>query len=156
ALAESASALLWSAQRALHALQGWLQARHQGALALELSWRHDLRRIDGAAIAPTGALQLRTAVPTQAIAHLLRLLAEHLARTRLAAPANHATLRLLESAPLAQRSASLLVPAGAGDGPYAGGGGGSEAEGEPLHQLLERLSARLGADQVQAPELVAD
>lgn len=147
ALAESASALLWSAQRALHALQGWLQARHQGALALELSWRHDLRRIDGVAIAPTGALQVRTAEPTQDMAHLRRLLAEHLARTRLAAPANHATLRLLESAPLAQRSASLLLP---------GGGAGSEAEGEPLHQLLERLSARLGVDQVQAPELVAD
>src|SRR5690606_11622050 len=122
ALAESASALLWSAQRALNALQGWLQARHQGALALELSWRHDLRRIDGVAIAPTGALRVRAAEPTQDMAHLRRLLAEHLARARLAAPANHATLHLLESAPLAQRSASLLLPPGAGDGSYRGSG----------------------------------
>ena len=151
ALAESADALLWSAHRSLTALQGWLQARQQGALVLELAWRHDLRRIDGVAIAPTEALQIRTAQATQDMAHLRRLLSENLARTTLAAPVNQITLRLLESAPLPHRSASLLPPAGPGEG-----GDAAQGQGESLLQLLERLSARLGADQVQAPVLQAD
>jgi len=143
ALAESADTLLWAASRCLAALQGWLQARQQGALALELMWRHDLRRVDGVAIAPTQALQVRTAEATQDMAHLRRLLSENLARTTLAAPVNRITLRLLESAPLAQANASLLPS----DNPEGG---------EALHQLLERLTARLGPAQVQAPVLCAD
>ncbi len=150
ALAESADALLWSASRCLTALQGWLQARQQGVLGLELAWRHDLRRIDGVAIAPTQALQVRTAQATQDMGHLRRLLSENLARTTLAAPANQITLRLLEAAPLPHRSASLLPP------DHLGGGDPAGAQGEALHQLLERLSARLGAGQVQAPVLQAD
>lgn len=150
--AELADALLWGAHRSLTALQGWLQGRQQGALALELVWRHDLRRIDGVAIAPTQALQVRTAQATQDMAHLRRLLSENLARTALAAPVNQITLRLLESAPLPHRSASLLPPGDRGaarDDPSA-------TQGEALHQLLERLSARLGADHVQTPVLQAD
>ena len=148
ALAESADALLWSAGRCLAALRGWLQARQRGALGLELAWRHDLRRVDGVAVPPTQALRVRTAQATQDVAHLRRLLAEHLARTTLAAPARQITLRLLESAPLPHRSASLLPPDDRG--------GPAEAPGEALHQLLERLSARLGAGSVQAPLLRAD
>ena len=150
ALAQSAQALLWSANRCLAALQGWLQARQQGALGLELTWRHDLRRIDGVAIAPTQTLQVRTAQATQDMAHLRRLLAENLARTTLAAPACQITLRLLEAAPLPHCSASLLPP---GDG---GDRGDGDEQGEALHQLLERLSARLGPGHVQAPVLQAD
>ena len=153
ALAESADALLWSGSRCLTALQGWLQARQQGALALELAWRHDLRRIDGVAIAPTQALPVRTAQATQDMAHLRRLLSENLARTTLAAPVNQITLRLLESAPLPHRSASLLP---SGDGVGGGRDDPGGAPGEALHQLLERLSARLGADHVVAPVLQAD
>lgn len=101
-------------------------------------------------IAPTQALQVRTAQATQDMAHLRRLLSENLARTTLAAPANQITLRLLESAPLPHRSASLLPPGdrGRADDPAP--------PGEALHQLLERLSARLGPEQVQAPVLWAD
>ncbi len=150
ALAESADALLWSASRCLTALQGWLQARQQGVLGLELAWRHDLRRIDGVTIAPTQALQVRTAQATQDMGHLRRLLSENLARTTLAAPVNQITLRLLEVAPLPHRSASLLPP------DHLGGADPAGAQGEALHQLLERLSARLGEDHVQAPVLQAD
>ena len=153
ALAESADALLWSVSRCLAALQAWLQARQQGARALELAWRHDLRRIDGVAIAPTQALPVRTAQATQDMAHLRRLLSENLARTTLAAPVNQITLRLLESAPLPHRSASLLP---SGDGVGGGRDDPGGAPGEALHQLLERLSARLGADHVVAPVLQAD
>lgn len=152
ALAESADALLWSANRCLSALQSWLQARQQGVLAMELAWRHDLRRIDGVAIAPTQALPVRTAQATHDMAHLRRLLSENLARTTLAAPVNQITLRLLAAAPLPHRSASLLPPGDWGDacGDPAG------VQGEALHQLIERLSARLGADRVLAPVLQAD
>lgn len=148
ALATSADALLWSASRLLSALQAWLQARQQGVLALELAWRHDLRRVDGVAIAPWHALPVRTAQPTHELAHLRRLLAENLARTPLAAPANQITLRALETAPLPHASAHLLPP----DGSSAAG----DQEGEAWHQLVERLSARLGADAVQSVTLLAD
>ena len=147
ALAESADALLWSAHRCLSVLHSWLQARQQGVLALELSWRHDLRRIDGVHLAPTQALLVRTAQATQDITHLRRLLAENLARTQLAAPVNQITLRLLESALFPHRSDSLLPPDDCQN---------EQGQGEALHQLLERLSARLGVDQVQAPVLLAD
>ena len=147
ALATSADALLWSASRLLSALQAWLQARQQGVLALELAWRHDLRRVDGVLIAPWHALPVRTAQPTHELAHLRRLLAENLARIPLAAPANQITLRALETAPLPHASASLLPP----DGSSA-----ADGEGEGWHQLVERLSARLGADQVQSVTLLAD
>lgn len=148
ALATSADALLWSASRLLSALQAWLQARQQGVLALELAWRHDLRRVDGVPITPWHALPVRTAQPTHELAHLRRLLAENLARTPLAAPANQITLRALETAPLHHASAHLLPP----DGSSAAG----DQEGEAWHQLVERLSARLGAGQVQSVTLLAD
>ena len=158
ALATSADALLWSANRLLAALQAWLQARQQGVLALEFGWRHDLRRIDGVHLPAGQALQVRTARPLQDLAHLRRLLAENLARTTLAAPANQIRLRALETAAQPHCSASLLPPGvgaemASGDGPGDGPGAG---QGEALHQLLERLSARLGPQQVQGPVAHAD
>lgn len=144
ALAESAGALLYAGQRLLDALQGWLRARQQGVLALQFAWRHDLRRIDGVELPPWRHLELRTAEPLQATAHLRRLLAERLAHERLAAPVNRLALRSLQTAPLVQASASLL-PAAA-----------DEAQGETWHQLVERLSARLGAASLQVARLRAD
>ena len=144
ALVESAPALLMAGQRLLDALQGWLRARQQGVLALELAWRHDLRRVDGVDLPPWQSLELRTAEPLQAMAHLRRLLAERLAHQRLAAPVNRLALRSLQTAPLAQASASLLPPAP------------DEARGEPWHQLIERLSARLGPASLQVARLHAD
>ena len=148
ALAESSQALLWTGQRLLDALQGWLRARHQGVLALEFSWRHDLRRIDGVALPAWQRLELRTAEPLQATAHLRRLLAERLAHQRLAAPANRLALRSLQTAPLPQASHSLLPP--------TQHEARREAQGEPWHQLVERLSARLGPHCLRVPQLCAD
>ncbi|WP_311220979.1 MULTISPECIES: DNA polymerase Y family protein [unclassified Acidovorax] len=144
ALAESADALLWSASRLLGALQSWLQARHQGALALSLGWRHDLRRIDGVDLPAWQSLEVRTAQPVQEMTHLRRLLAERLGRQQLAAPVNRIALKALQTAPWTGDSISLLPP-----GPH-------DMPGEPWHQLLERLSARLGAGRVQGLRLVAD
>ncbi len=151
ALATSADALLWSAHALLQALQAWLQARQQGVLALELAWHHDLRKVDGKPVPPWQALPVRTAQPTQALAHLRRLLAEHLARTPLAAPVNQIALRALQTVPMPHASASLLPPTG-----REGRSTDDAARSESWHQWVERLSARLGPEQVQCVVLVAD
>lgn len=134
-LADSAPMLMFGAQRLLALLRAWLQARHVGVLTLELRWRYDLRRMDGVDLPLYGQLQLRTAEPTQDMAHLSRLMAENLARTPLAAPVNALILRATDTAPLATLSRSLLPSDGA-------------VAGDSLHQLVERLSARLGRDHV--------
>ncbi|WCM91311.1 DNA polymerase Y family protein [Acidovorax sp. NCPPB 2350] len=149
--ATSAGQLLWAAGRLLGALRGWLLARHQGVLALELHWRHDLRRIDGVDLPPGGHLAVRTAEATQDLTHLRRLLAEHLARHPLAAPVSRITLRATETAALPQASASLLPPGGGEGGARQGQG-----QGESWHQWVERLSARWGAGRVCVPVLQAD
>jgi protein ImuB len=141
-LATGAPELLWAAQRLLAQLQVWLQARHRGVLALELEWTLDLRRLDGVVLPSHQQLPVRTAQPTQDVAHLCRLVGEHLARTSLAAPANHLRLRSIETVPWAGLSKSLLPE--------------DHASGEALHQLIERLSVRLGADNVLMPSLHAD
>jgi protein ImuB len=142
AIATAAPELLWTGQRLLDALHTWLRAGQRGVLALELEWTHDLRRVDGRSLPRLDRLPIRTARPTQDMAHLRRLLLEHLQHRSLAAPANHLRLRTLEVAPLPGASASLLPE--------------ERQQGEPLHALVERLAARLGADRVLVPRLVAD
>jgi protein ImuB len=138
ALATTAPELMWSAQRLLTQLQVWLQARHRGVLALELEWTLDLRRLNGVQLPPREQLQVRTAQPTQEMSHLRRLLREHLDRATLAAPANHLRLRSLDTVPWGGATASLLPQ--------------DHAEGERLHELVERLSVRLGEDCVVVPQ----
>lgn len=142
ALADNAPELMWTAQRLLGALQAWLRAGQRGVLSLELEWTYDLRRQDGVLLPPTASLSVRTSQATQDMAHIRRLLAEQLERTPLAAPANHLRLRSLQTEVLAGRNASLLPE--------------DQAKGERLHELIERLGARLGADRVLVPRLVAD
>lgn len=142
ALATSAPELMWTAQRLLSQLQVWLQARNRGVLALELEWTLDLRRLDGKALPSHERLPVRTAQPTQDMAHLRRLVGEHLARTPLAAPANHLRLRSLETLPWAGASRSFLPE--------------DNVQGERLHQFIERLSVRLGAQNVVVPVMQAD
>ena len=142
ALATTAPELMWSAQRLLTDLQAWLQARHRGVLALELEWKLDLRRLNGAILPSHQQLTVSTAQPTQDVFHLRRLVAEHLARASLAAPANHLRLRTLETLPLDGGSKSLLPD--------------EKVQGERLHQLIERLSVRLGAENIVVPQSRAD
>jgi protein ImuB len=141
-LATTASELLWMAQRLLSELQVWLQARHRGVLALELEWTLDLRRLDGVALPSHQQLPVRTAQPTQDLAHLRRLIGEHLARATLAAPANHLRMRSIETVPWGGTSRSLLPE--------------DHATGEALHQFIERLSVRLGAQNVLVPSEQGD
>ena len=74
--------------------------------------------------------------------HLARLLGEQLAQVTLPAPVLHLRLRSLQTQPLAGESISLLPD--------------DVRHGDSLHQLLERLSARLGPQQVRRATLHAD
>lgn len=136
ALAKSAEQLMWAAARLLEDLQLWLRSRQRGVLAFELEWTLDLRRLNGVELPPSEQLVLRTAEPVQSMAHLKRLLAERLAHTRLAAPASWLRLRSLDTAPMAEGSTSFLPD--------------ESRKGDRLHEMVERLTARLGAEQVQA------
>ena len=127
---ESAPALLFATRRLLAQLKVWLQLRHRGVLGLELVWQMDARRHTAA----QGALQWRTAQPTQDSLHLQRLLGEHLAHVSLPAPVHTLRLRTLDTQALANTSTSLLPEA--------------INTGDSTTQMLERLSARLGRDKV--------
>ena len=142
ALAESAPELMWSANRLLAALQIWLRARQRGVLALELQWTLDLKRFNGVNLPPYQSITVRTAEPTQDMAHLRRLMSERLALTELAAPASWLRLRSLETTPWAGASTSFLPE--------------DNRKGDKLHELIERLSARLGSQQVLVPVAQAD
>ena len=144
----AAPALLQAAQYLLHAWQTWLVARQKGVLALQLRWRHDLRRVDGVELPAWGSLELRTAEAVQGMEHLQRLLSERLAHTTLAAPVNTLVLHSLQEADLCEATASLLPP--------GSGRGREHAQGEPWHQFVERVSARLGPGSVQVARLHAD
>lgn len=145
---ESAPALLFGARRLLAQLQVWLRARQHGVLALELQWELDARRSNALHVdahhsgGALGRLVLRTAQPTQDMQHLARLLGEQLARVTLPAPVLHMRLRTLQTQALAGESISLLPD--------------DVRQGDHLHQLLERLSARLGPAQVLQVALQAD
>lgn len=141
-LATTAPELMHAVQRLLGELQVWLRASQRGVLALELEWTLDLRRLDGVDLPPHEQLTVRTAEPAQSMFHLRRLVGEQLARARLAAPANQLRLRTLEVAPWAGATTSLLPE--------------EQRQGERLHELVERLSARLGPQQVRVLRLQAD
>ena len=142
ALATSAPDLLFAGQHLLTRLQSWLQARNLGALALELEWTLDLRKLDGKPLPPTERIELRTAQPTQDMQHLRRLASEQLARSKLSAPANQLRLRTLDTVPWGGLTTSLLPE--------------DHKPGERLHQLVERLSVRLGEQNVVVPQPVQD
>lgn len=142
ALAVTAPELMWSANRLLMALQFWLRARQRGARALELQWTLDLKRFNGVNLPPHQQVTVRTAEPTQDMAHLRRLLSEKLALTTLAAPTSWLRLRTLETDPWAGASTSFLPE--------------DNRKGDKLHEMVERLSVRLGAAQVVVPSAQAD
>jgi protein ImuB len=130
ALVDTAPALLWGARRVLEALAVWLRLRQHGVLALVFVWHMDARR-EGPL---SGELVVRTARPTQDMAHVLRLLGEHLARTALPSPVHTVQVRTVALADACNPSASLLPD--------------EQRTGHAWHALVERLEARLGPGQV--------
>ena len=135
---ETASGLLGAASRQLTLLQAWLRARHFGVVACEFTWLLDIRRH----AAPRGEFILQTGEPTQDIKHLKRLLAEHLDRIELPAPAHTLQLRSLRCEALLQISESLIPD--------------EQRHGEPLHIFIERVASKLGASAICRPVIQAD
>lgn len=145
---ETAPALMFGARRLLAQLLVWLRLRQRGVLALELRWELDARRANALHVdahhhgGSQGCLVLRTAQATQDTAHLQRLLAEQLARVTLPAPVLYLRLRSLQTQALSGETFSLLPD--------------EQRRGDGLHQMLERLGARLGPQQVLCVRPQAD
>ena len=144
ALVTHAPLLMVGVDRLLIHLQAWLLGRQSALSALKLTWHLDKRRD----LAPTGELEIRTAQPAQNLAHVARLIAEHLAQQKLPAPVHAISLQSLTTEPLvdaALATTSLLMEAS-----------DKADKGDSAAQLVERLSARLGRGQVQAWQPQAD
>ena len=130
---EHAPALLEGARRLLVQMCGWLSARHAGTTAFTLRWWHDVMRSKEAG--DSGSISVGTADPTRDVEHLCRLLAEHLSKIELLAPAGDLELTADEVHDQAGSNVSLLPD--------------TVQDGEALHLVLERMAARLGPDAVR-------
>jgi protein ImuB len=118
---EHAEALAFAGQRLFATLAGWLHGRQLLARVCTLQLTHD----DGS----RSALTLRLAEPAADEGRFLRLLREHLARLKLAAPVEALRLQADEVIAKPGASAHLFQQAVAGEGALA---------------CLEHLRARLG------------
>ncbi|WP_250519574.1 DNA polymerase Y family protein [Caballeronia sp. NCTM1] len=128
---ESAEALLFAARRLVLQLAGWLSAHHAAVSEFSLLLEHEL----AARHAPkTSTFKVAWAVPTRDADHILWLLREKLNQTTLAAP-------VIEMKLLADKVSEYAPPP---DTLFPMPGSDSES----MAQLLERLSARLGAENV--------
>jgi protein ImuB len=135
ALVIHAPALMAGVERLLVHLHAWLLGRQSGLCALKITWHLDPRRD----VPLTGELDIRTAQPAQDLRHVARLIAEHLAQQKLPAPVHSVSLKSLATELLADSAAatgSLLMEA--------------HKQGDTAVELVERLSARLGDERVQA------
>ena len=137
---DTACGLLFGARRLLLQMSGWLAARHAGATAFTLRWRHDDMRARTAG--EGGDITIRTAEPTQNVDHLCRLLTEHLAQVVLLAPVSDIEILATEVSPMAEKNHSLLQD--------------MLKQSEVLGQVLERIEARLGKKRVLLPRLLPD
>lgn len=138
-LIETAAGLIEGAQRLLQCLRLWLQLRQRAVLALELRWTYDERRLEQARsnipLPAHESLVIRTAQPTRDLQHLGRLITEHLAQRILRTPVGALAMSSLETVLAHSDSASWLPD--------------DVQAGDSLSHLLERLSARLGQEQVR-------
>lgn len=128
---DSAEALLFAARRLVVQLAGWLGAHHAALRKFELRLEHEL----ASRHAPrTSVLRLGWAVPSRDADHLIWLLREKLNQTALAAPVIGLKLVADEVSEYAAPSGTLFpMP---------------EASDESMARLMERLGARLGAQNV--------
>jgi protein ImuB len=135
AAVSSVEPLLFAARRLLLELEGYLEARGSGAVALGWTLRHhggSSTRVD-----------VGLAAPARDPARLLKLLRERLERTRLGGPVEGVGLVVEGVLPLAPASLDLWTAR-------------ESQPGEAWPELLDRLRARLGAAAVQGLRLAAD
>jgi protein ImuB len=137
--ADDAAMLVFAAQRLVQPLAGWLEQQWLAATQLTLVLRHETSVRHAL---PHTELTLALADPTRDAAQILLLLRERLQRTALPAPVYALVLRLDQATRHAGRATTLWRERGAG--------------GEDSRALFDRLAARLGADRVCRPVLVAD
>lgn len=128
---DNADALLFAARRLIVQLAGWLSAHHAALSAYTLLLEHEL----ASRHAPkTSSLKVAWAIPSRDAEHLIWLLREKLNQTVLAAPVIELKLVADQISECAGRSDTLFpMP---------------ESDGDSIARLLERLSARLGAENV--------
>lgn len=132
---ETAPALLFGSRRLLLQMSGWLIARRLGTVAFTLRWCHDVMRSKDAGTG--GELTVRTGRPTQNVDHLARLLAEHLAKVEMLAPAGDIEMFATEVAPIVEESRSLIPE--------------TLRKSASTELALERIQARLGSECVRVP-----
>jgi len=135
---EHTDALLTGANALLAQLVGWLRVSQLSVSAFALELIHERGR---EAVPPT-TIEVRLAAPTWQDTHLMKLLAERLARVQLPAPVIGMRLEALQLLPMEPQSASLFPDprAGASD----------------RLRFLELLDARLGPESILVPSPVPD
>lgn len=127
AIVENAAALLFAARRLVLALAGWLSVRQAGVRSMILHLRHEYEKD----ITP---LQLHFAELTADGERFAGVLRERLERLKLTSPVDSLCLIASEVTPLAGNTKMLFNDACTEQG--------------SMNVLLERLSARLGEQQV--------
>jgi len=135
ARADSTEQVLYGASVLLERLVAWLSAQHSFVRRFRLLMHHEGRWQESQRTPQATTLEIALADPSRDSAHLLVLLRERLAQLQLPAP----TLELaLQAEDIVKRAApnQELFPT-------------PQNENEGLTRLIERLQARLGADQVQ-------
>jgi protein ImuB len=128
---DNADALLFAARRLIVQLAGWLSAHHAALSGYTLLLEHEL----ASRHAPkTSSLTVAWAIPSRDAEHLIWLLREKLNQTILVAPVIELKLVADQIGEYAERSDTLFpMP---------------ESDGDSIARLLERLSARLGPENV--------
>lgn len=138
--ADSSAQVLHGASVLLARLVAWARAQKARVAAFTLLMHHEPGR--GAAACEATSLRIELAEPSADGAHLQLLLRERLARLELAAPTLELQLRCQQLAHDAAPNGELFPD--------------HRSQAEGLARLLERLRARLGDEQVQCLQPVAD
>jgi protein ImuB len=142
ARADTTEQVLHGASLLLARLVLWLDAQHAFVRRFTLLMLHEPRRAGGREVPGRTVLDVALAEPSRDRAHLLVLLRERLAWLQLPAPTLDLCLRADDITRKAPPNQELFPTA--------------RSEREGLTQLIERLQARLGAEQVQRLQAVDD
>jgi protein ImuB len=141
--ADDAAMLVFAAQRLVQPLAGWLASQWLAATRLRLLLRHE-RSARHADLPPT-EVRVELGVPSREATQITLLLRERLQRVALPAPVYAMTLEL-DTAVAHAGDASALWP----ELPDA------QRDADGFVALLDRLTARLGAQRVRRIQLNAD